>query len=324
MTGQVPAGIAAVQVAILEALMGLLQEQLLATKAANTIRAYATDLRDFQAYCGAHGLTALPAAPTTIAGYVIELYERGNRPSTILRRYASISMVHQLAGHHLPQGGESLIRPLFRTLRRHLYFSSAKAPLNIDDLRLLLRATPPRTAAGARDRALLLLGFAGGLGPNELVTLDVWDIDVSDRQLRIRVRRPSPVSWPSVRQLEIPRGEHPETCPVQALRAWYSLGGIRSGPVFRPIDRHGRVGATRLTDRAVSLVIKRAAQRAGLDPTRYAGHSLRTGLVVSAIAGGAPERVIMQQIGLRSLAALRRYPGRRSRFDSGAAAYLGL
>jgi site-specific recombinase XerD len=324
MTDQGRTGTGSVQVALLEALMGLLQEQLLATKAANTIRAYATDLRDFQAYCGAHELTALPAAPTTIASYVVELYERGNKPSTILRRHASISMAHQLAGHHLPQGGESLIRPVFRILRRQPYLSSSKAPLNIDDLRLLLTATPPRTAAGARDRALLLLGFAGGLGPNELVTLDIWDIDVSNRQLRIRVRRPSPVSWSSVRQLEIPRGEHPGTCPVQALRAWYSSSGIRSGPLFRPIDRHGRVGATRLTDRAVSLVIKRAAQRAGLDPTRYAGHSLRAGLVVAAAAGGAPERVIMEQTGLRSLATLRRYAGRWSRFDRGAAAYLGL
>jgi integrase len=111
---------------------------------------------------------------------------------------------------------------------------------------------------------------------------------------------------------------------VQALRAWYSLSGIRSGSLFRPIDRHGRVAATRLTDRGVAPIIKRAAQRAGLDPTRYSSHSLRAGLVVEAAAGGAPERVIMEQIGLHSPSALRRYPVRTSRFDKNAAAYLGL
>jgi site-specific recombinase XerD len=324
MTGQIPAGNASVEVAVLEALIRVLQRQLLATKASSTLRAYGSDLRDFDAYCRAHWVEALPAAPQTIAGYIIELVERGKKPSTILRRHASISMAHQLAGHCLPQGRESLIRPLFRILRQQLDFSSRKAALDIDDLRRLLNATPPKTAAGARDRTLLLLGFAGGLRPSELVALDVGDIDVSDRRLRMRLWHPSPVSWLSVRQIEIPRGEHPETCPVQTLRAWYSLSGIRIGPLFRPIDRHGRVAATRLTDRGVAAIIKRAAHRAGLDPMRYSSHSLRAGLVVTAAAGGAPERVIMEQIGLHSLSALRRYPGRGSRFDRGAAAYLGL
>jgi integrase len=171
---------------------------------------------------------------------------------------------------------------------------------------------------------MLLLGFAGGFRPSELVALDIRDIDVTDQRLRIRVRRPSSDPWPFGRELEIPRGEHPETCPVRTLRAWYSVSRIRSGPLFRPLDRYGRVGATRLTDRAVAPVIKRAAQRAGLDPTLYAGHSLRSGLVVAATAGGAPERVITEQIGLNSMSALRRYPGRWSRFDKDAAAYLGL
>jgi integrase len=163
---------------------------------------------------------------------------------------------------------------------------------------------------------MLLLGFAGGLRPRELVALEVGDIDVSDQRLRIRFRRPNSNSWPPVRQLEIPRGEHPETCPVQALRAWYASSGIRSGPLFRPVDRHGRVAATRLTDRGVAPIIKRAAQRAGLDATRYSSHSLRAGH--AAAAGGAPERVIMEQTGLQSLSTLRRYPGRRSRFDKDA------
>lgn len=318
------AGSVSAEVAVLEARIRELQFQLLLRKASNTLRAYKSDLRDFNAYCRAQGLAALPAAPQTIAGYILALLERGKKPSTILRRHASISMAHQLAGQRLSDGRDTLIRPLFSTFRRQLDFASRKVALEIGDLRRLLQATPPRTAAGARDRAMLLLGFAGGLRPSELVALDVGDIDVRDQRLRIRVRGPNSVRSPFGRVLEIPGGEHPETCPVRALRAWYSVSGIRSGPLFRPIDRHGRVGAVRLSERGVAPVIKRAAQRAGLDPARFAGHSLRAGFVAATAAGGAPERVIMEQTGLHSLPTLRRYPLRWSRSDRDAAAYLGL
>jgi site-specific recombinase XerD len=320
-----PVGDSSALIAALEARMSELQQQLLATKALNTLRAYRTDLRDFHAYCQAHGVAAVPAAPLTVARYLVELLERGNKPSTILRRHASISMAHQRAGHRLADLTNIPIRPLLGLLRRQLDLSrSSKAALDIADLRLLLHATPPGTAAGARDRALLLLGFAGGLRSSELVGLDVGDIDVTNQWLWIRLRAPCSKRWAFGRVIEIRRGEHPETCPIRALRAWYSVSGIRGGPIFRPIDRHGRVGATRLTDRAVAPVIKRAAQRAGLDPTRYAGHSFRAGSVVAAAAGGAPERVIMEQIVLRSRSALGRYQRSGSQFDRAAAADLGL
>jgi integrase len=158
-----------------------------------------------------------------------------------------------------------------------------------------------------------------------LIALDVRDIHVTDQRLWLLLPDARTGSWYLAREVTIPRGEHPETCCVRAVRAWYAMSGIRSGALFRPIDRHGRVGGTRLTARAVELVIKRAAQRAGLNPTLYAGHSLRTGFVTAAVAGGAPERVILAQTGLHSLSSVPRYlRRRRSRSDKDAAAYLGL
>jgi len=160
-----------------------------------------------------------------------------------------------------------------------------------------------------------------GLLARQLVALDVGNVYVTDQRLRIQV----PCTRTGLsRTFAIPRGEHPDICPVRAIRAWYAMSGIRSGALFRPIDRHGRVGATRLTARAVALVIKRAARRAGVDPTRYAGHSLRAGLVTATTAGGAPERVILAQTGLHSLSSMPRYMRRASRLDREAAAYLGL
>jgi integrase len=206
-----------------------------------------------------------------------------------------------------------------------VHFSAKKPALDVTTLRRMLRATPQRSAAGARDRLMILLGFAGGLRASELVALDVRHIHVTDQRLRVRLPDASTGSWYLAREVTIPRGEHAETCSVRAIQAWYAISGIRSGALFRPIDRHRRVGATRLTARAVALVIKRAAQRAGIDPTLYAGHSLRAGFVTAAVAGGAPERVILAQTGLHSLSGVPRYlRRRRSPFDRDAAAYLGL
>ena len=306
--------------AALEIEMRALREQRLAPKTSSSMRAYTSDLRDFEAYCQAHGVAAVPAAPATIGRYVADLLHRGYGPSTILRRRASISKAHQIAGERLSDEGANLIRPLLGILRRQLKFPAMKAEVDVTTLHRLLRATPPRSAAGARDRVMLLLGFAGGFRTRELVALDVGSIYVTDERLRIRLPSSAGV-WHSGRVVTIPRGERAETCPVRALRAWYAISGIRWGALFRPIDRHGRVGATRLTDRAVALVIKRAARRAGLDPARYAGHSLRAGFVTAALAGGAPERVIRAQTGLRSLSAGRSSMGL---FDTAPAAYLGL
>lgn len=126
------------------------------------------------------------------------------------------------------------------------------------------------------------------------------------------------------REVGIPFGQHPETCPVRLVRAWIQASKSKSGPVFRAINRHGQLQKRRLTPQSVALVVKRAAERAGLDPTRYAGHSLRTGLATAAAAGGASERSIMQQTGHRSVLTVRRYIRSGSLFQENAAAYIGL
>lgn len=112
----------------------------------------------------------------------------------------------------------------------------------------------------------------------------------------------------------------PRTCPVRAVRAWRSAAGVDAGPLFRPVDRHDHAGAARLSDRGVARVVQRAAHRAGLDASRYAGHSLRAGLATAAAAGGAPERAIMAQTGHRSVNMVRRYIRSGSLFTENAAA----
>jgi integrase len=107
-------------------------------------------------------------------------------------------------------------------------------------------------------------------------------------------------------------------------RTWIETSGIETGALFRSVDRHGRLGDKPLSDRAVALVVQRTAHAAGLDPTRFAGHSLRSGMATSAARGGASEAEIMSQTGHRSLPVLRRYIRRGSLFNENAATKLGL
>ena len=126
------------------------------------------------------------------------------------------------------------------------------------------------------------------------------------------------------RKIGIPFGSKAATCPVRALRAWLDAAGIVSGSLFRPVNRHGRPGTEHLSSRAVAIVVKRAAELAGLDPETFAGHSLRSGLATSAAAASASERSIMDQTGHRSVQMVRRYIRDGSLFRDNAAGQVGL
>jgi len=201
---------------------------------------------------------------------------------------------------------------------------SQKTPVVTAELRRLLVTCPDDTLAGLRDRALLIVGFAGGFRRSELVALDVADLQESSDGVRITVRQSKTDQEGAGREVGIPHGQHPETCPVRALRAWREAAGISEGAVFRGVNRHDQMQVGRLTDRAVALIVKRAAERAGLDPSTYAGHSLRAGLATAAAAGGAPERSIMRQTGHKSVVMVRQYIRSGSLFQENAAAYVGL
>ena len=292
-----------------------------ASKAENTIRAYRSDWTAFSTWCDDRGVPSLPAAPETLAVYLAEA-ARTLKPSTLTRRCSSISMAHQMAGHESPTRS-FVVRTTLAGIRRQKGTApEQKAPLLTADLRGMMAALP-ETMAGTRDRALLLLGFAGALRRSELVGLDVDDVDDRSDGLVVTVARSKTDQEGEGRKIGIPYGSNPATCPVRAVRAWLDRSQIKEGPLFRPI-RHGTVLATRLSPRSVALIVKRVGGAAGLEPMNYAGHSLRAGLVTSAAAAGVAERTIMNQTGHRSLPTLRRYIRDGSLFRENAAAAVGL
>ena len=293
-----------------------------ASRAPNTLRAYKSDWKHFETWCSQQSAEALPAAPTTVVLYITDL-ARTLKASTIGRRLSSISVAHQAAGHPSPTA-DIAVRSTLAGIRRVLGTAQVgKDPLLTEDLRAIVAALPD-SLQGLRDACLLLLGFASALRRSELVALDVDDVADTADGLVLTVRRSKTDQEGVGRQIGIPYGGDPRTCPVRSLRRWLEVAGLGDGALFRGINRHGQVAATRLSDRSVALIVKRAAQTAGLGPEVFAGHSLRSGFATSASRAGATEAQIMHQTGHRSLPVLRRYIRRGSLFTDNAAARLGL
>ncbi len=291
-------------------------------KAENTVRAYRADWNDFFTWCSAHGLPAMPADPRTVTLYLSHLAAT-HKASTLTRRISAVSQAHQLAGLKSPTHAAA-VRALMAGIRRAKGTApAAKAAALTQDIRAMVAALPAGLL-GARDRALLLVGFAGAFRRSELVGLNVDDAQFTADGLVVTLRRSKTDQEGEGRKVGIPYGSNPETCPVRALRAWIDGSGITAGPLFRSVNRHGQIQAPRLSDKAVALVVKRYASAAGLNATNYAGHSLRAGLATSAAIAGASERSIMNQTGHRSTTMVRRYIRDGSLFRENAAARVGL
>jgi len=192
--------------------------------------------------------------------------------------------------------------------------------LGVDDVRSMV-AELGDSAIDVRDRALLLVGFAGALRRSELVALDVADVAFEKQGVVLALRRSKTNQEGNDERIAIPYGSDCTTCPVRALQAWLEL--VDDGPLFRSIDRHGNVGG-RLSDHSVALVVKKLANVAGLDAAKVAGHSLRSGFATSAARAGKSEAAIMRQTRHKSVTVARRYIRQGTKWDDHAGHGIGL
>jgi integrase len=197
------------------------------------------------------------------------------------------------------------------------------AAATIEVVRAMVYALP-ENPLGLRDRALLLVGFAGAFRRSELVGLDYPDIKFVPEGMIVTLRRSKTNQEGAAEEIGIAWGRWAETCPVRALDAWLKAAGITEGSIFRPLGKHGNVRPRRLTDHAVGLIVKRAAERAGLDPAPFSGHSLRAGLVTSAYAADVPEHAIQAQTRHQSERMLRSYKRSGTLFTQNASGKVGL
>lgn len=265
----------------------------------STRNAYASDLKHFRDW-GA----ALPATPEIIAAY-IAAYAGTLSVATITRRIATLSKAHQtMSGENPCQS--ALVKATLQGLRRkHGTAQKQAKALTREDLFAILDAMG-NGMKDVRDRALLLLGFAGGFRRSELVGLDVTDIEHVRQGIIITLRHSKTDQEGAGRKIGIPHGRT-RHCPVAALTDWLTRSGITSGAIFCPINRHGQLQPERLSGDAVSEVIRERLADVGIDPEGYSGHSLRAGFATSAAQAGVSTIKIRQQTGHASDAMLSRY-----------------
>ena len=295
-----------------------------AAKAPSTLRAYAADWRHFVDWAAAHDLQALPASPETIALYLTALAGT-HKPSTITRRLTSITKAHQANGlASAATVSELAVGETLKGIRRTLGTAQKqKTPLLTADL-LQVLAHLPLGLAGTRDRALLLVGYAGALRRSELAGLNREDVAWAEEGAVLTLRRSKTDQEGQGRQVAIPRGAHAQTCPVRALRGWINQAEITEGALFRPVDRHGRLRGGRLHPDAVGAIVKRALSRARFHASQYGGHSLRAGFATQAAKNGTTAFDIMRQTGHRSVQTVSRYVREAQIFRNAPAGNLGL
>lgn len=320
LTGPSPERLAQLQDAIANAIAG--------GRSANTLRSYASDWARFAAWCASLGLEALPATPATVAGYVAELAlpgpDRGPYAvSSITRCLAALGQYHSVAGYTSNPATDVLVRETMRGIRRQLGAAPhQKRAASTADIRAAVSAMGTSTI-DVRDRAILLVGFASAMRRSELAGITVANVDQVAEGLLVRLARSKTDQESAGRRVEIVYGTSAVTCPVRAYRAWLATSGITEGPVFRQVDRHGRLlGA--LSGAAVAEVVKRHLARLGYAPSDLAGHSLRRGHATTAAHNGASERTIMRTTGHTSTATVRGYISDGELFSDAASSYLGL
>ncbi|NNH65898.1 site-specific integrase [Rhizobium laguerreae] len=308
-----------------------------AASSANTRKAYASDWKHFSGWCRRQGLDILPPDPHTVGLYITACAGGGdtasgaaitgrkpNTVTTIERRLSAITWNYAQRGTPLDRKDRHIATVLAGIRNTHAAPPRQKEAVLPEHLIAMLETLPRGTLRGLRDRAMLLIGFAGGLRRSEIVGLDVgrdqtkdsrgW-VEILDKGMVVTVRGKR--GW---REVEIGRGSSDATCPVVALQTWLNLARIAHGPLFRRVTGQGKdVGPDRLLDQEVARLVKKAALAAGVRPDlteteraeKFSGHSLRAGLASSA---EVDERYVQKQLGHASAEMTRKYQRRRDRF----------
>lgn len=275
------------------------QEAIQNSLSENTRRAYASDIAKFSKWGG-----KVPSTPVEIASFLTFL-ANDHKAASIVRMLASLSKAHRAFGFDDPCKSE-MVKSTMRGIRRMIGSAQRAAkPILKDDLFAMLERMESKTI-DIRDKALLLIGFAGAFRRSELVGLDVGDIENVRQGIILNLRSSKTDQEGKGRKIGIPFGRT-RWCPVRHLVDWITHAGIAQGPLFRSVTKGSKVADCRLSGEAICIAVKRRLRAAGYDPTCFSGHSLRAGLATSAAIAGAQTWKIRQQTGHASDAMLGKY-----------------
>ena len=306
----------------IETLLYEAKEYLDASLAPNTRRAYASDLREFRAWCEAHRASWMPTDASTLVAYLTSI-AKTHKVSSITRRLAAISVAHQFSQQKTNPVKDFRVRQLLEGIKRKKKCApTQKQPTVTLHIKEMVGEIPP-TLQGLRDKALLLLGFSGALRRSELVGVDVEDLALCKEGLVVTIQKSKTDQYSYGRKVGVCFGEHEDTCPVKAVTTWMRASGISTGPLFRPV-KWNKVQEARLSDKAVARMVKRYGADIGLEASNFSGHSLRAGLVTSAIQAGVDPLDVQRHSGHASLDMLKRYIRDATVFRGNPTSKIGL
>lgn len=275
-----------------------IKQYLAAAYAENTVRAYRSDVARFIAWGG-----KIPCSSHCVARYIAQ--QAQSLSSTTLKRHLSaIAWAHTNKG--LPSPTNSLlVKATLKGIRRACV-RRIRQVAALEKTHIVQMARGCTGLRGLRDRALLLVGFSGAFRRSELVSIDVDDIRFCDEGMVIRLRRSKTDQEGLGREVAIPRIRG-KLCPCRCLSQWLEAARIQDGAVFRAVHCDEQVSTRGLSAQSVALIIKRHAQRIGLDQGEFSGHSLRAGFVTNAAKDGASSSSIRAQTGHKTDAILQQY-----------------
>jgi len=282
-------------------------KNLKSSKSLNTLRAYKADYRDFALFCAKHGFKSMPSDPKILSLYLTQLSQT-SKFSTLKRRLASISVIHKLSGHYIDTKHPMITENLMGIKRVKGSYQKAKKPILINDLKLIVNVIDKdkKEKRRLKNRALILVGFAGGFRRSELVAIEYEDIDFVAEGVKIFVKRSKTDQSGEGMTKAIPYFSNPNCCPVISLKKWIEMSEVKNGKIFD------------MSDKSVALTIKKYAAIAGLDSNKYSGHSLRSGFATSTAELGAEERSIMAMTGHKTTQMVRRYIQEANLFKNNA------
>jgi site-specific recombinase XerD len=282
-------------------------ENLRSSKSKNTLRAYKADYKDFSSFCIRNGFKQIPSEPKIVSLYLTYL-SKSSKFSTLKRRLASISVIHKLSGHYIDIKHPLITENLMGIKRIKGSYQKAKKPILINDLKLIINAIDKEKNEKIKfkNKALILLGFAGGFRRSELVAVDHEDLDFVTEGVKIFIKRSKTDQSGEGMTKGIPYFNNHDYCPVTSLKNWLKKSEIKSGKIFD------------ISDKSVALTIKKYIKIAGLDPNKYSGHSLRSGFATSTAELGAEERSIMAMTGHKTTQMVRRYIKEANLFKNNA------
>ena len=282
-------------------------KNLKSSKAPNTLRAYKADYKNFASFCIKNGFKPMPSEPKIISLYLTFL-SKSSKFSTLKRRLASISVIHRLSGHYIDTKHPMITENLLGIKRIKGSYQKAKKPILINDLKLIINAIDKdkNEKNKVKNRALILMGFAGGFRRSELVAIHYEDVDFVPEGVKIFVKRSKTDQSGEGMTKGIPYFSNPNYCPVISLKSWIEKSEIKSGKIFD------------MSDKNVALTVKKYTAIVGLDSNKYSGHSLRSGFATSTAELGAEERSIMAMTGHKTTQMVRRYIQEANLFKNNA------